>query len=139
MSALALGLEELREFLSEVFPQIEGEFLIEDIGPMRALARLPVADKHLRPGGTVSGPSMMALVDLVFYAAVLAQVGREPLTVTSNLNINFLRKPPLADLYAEARILKLGRRLVTGDAIVFGRADGPERPLAHASLTYARA
>lgn len=133
--APVLNEAELTAFLDEVFPQIRGEAAIEAVGPMRARMRLAVAERHLRPGGTVSGPTMFMLADVAFYVAVLAMIGREPLTVTTNLSINFLRKPTLADLVAEARILKLGRSLAVGDATLF--SDGDDRPVAHASVTYA--
>jgi len=126
---------ELAAFLDEVFPQIRGEAEIEAVGPMTARMRLTPAERHLRPGGTISGPTMFMLADVAFYVAVLAMIGREPLTVTTNLSINFLRKPALADLVAEARILKLGRSLAVGDATLV--SDGVEAPVAHASVTYA--
>jgi uncharacterized protein (TIGR00369 family) len=131
-----LTAEELAAFLREVFPQIRGEMAVEAVGPMTARLRLPVADRHLRPGGTVSGPAMFMLADCAFYAATLAMIGREALTVTTSLTINFLSKPPAADLVAEARILKLGRTLSVGEVTIRsdGRADGP---VAHAAVTYA--
>lgn len=127
---------ELTEFLDEVFPQVRGVFVVEAVGRMTARMRMPVAERNLRPGGTVSGPSMFALADCAFYAATLAMIGREALTVTTSLTINFLSKPPVADLVCEARILKLGRVLSVGDATIWSdaRADGP---VAHASVTYA--
>lgn len=131
-----LTAEELAGFLDEVFPQIRGEASIEAVGPMTARMRLHVAERHLRPGGTISGPTMFMLADVAFYVAVLAMIGREPLTVTTNLSINFLRKPPLADLIGEARILKLGRSLAVGDATLVSATD-ESRPVAHASVTYA--
>jgi uncharacterized protein (TIGR00369 family) len=130
-----LTVEELTEFLDEVFPQIRGEAVIEAVGPMTARMRVCIAERHLRPGGTISGPTMFMLADVAFYVAVLAMIGREPLTVTTNLSINFLRKPPLADLVGEARILKLGRSLAVGDATLLSVED--PRPVAHASVTYA--
>ncbi|MEM1343300.1 MAG: PaaI family thioesterase [Pseudomonadota bacterium] len=132
-----LSAEELNAFLVEIFPQIEGETVIEAVGAHTARMRLHVAERHLRPGGTISGPAMFMLADLAFYVAVLAMIGREPLTVTTNLNINFLRKPPLADLLAEARILKLGRTLAVGDVTLVSEGDAEARPVAHASCTYA--
>lgn len=126
---------ELTAFLDEVFPQVRGQMVIEQVGPLSARLRMPINDSHLRPGGTVSGPSMFTLADCAFYVAVLAMIGREALTVTTNLNINFLRKPGPADLIAEARILKLGRLLATGDVTLF--SDGSDKPVAHASTTYA--
>lgn len=135
MAEVKLGVAELTAFLEEVFPQTAGMTVIEEIAPMQARLRMPVRDEHLRPGGTVSGPTMFLLADLAFYAAVLAMIGREPLTVTTNLNINFLRKPATTDLIGEARILKLGRRLATGDITL--TSDGDLRPVAHATATYA--
>lgn len=127
---------EIAEFLDEVFPQVRGQFVVEEVAPMRAKMRLLIAEQHLRPGGTVSGPAMFALADCAFYAATLAMIGREALTVTTSLTINFLSKPPQADLICEARILKLGKVLSVGEAVVWseGREDGP---VAHASVTYA--
>ena len=130
-----LTAEELTAFLEEVFPQIRGEASIEEVAPMRARMRLHVSERHLRPGGTISGPAMFMLADVAFYVAVLAMIGREPLTVTPNLSINFLRKPAPRDLIGEARILKLGRSLAVGDAIL--TSEGDERAVAHASVTYA--
>lgn len=130
-----LTAEDLTAFLIEVFPQIEGETSIESVGPMTATMRLHVAERHLRPGGTISGPSMFMLADVAFYVAVLAMIGREPLTVTTGLSINFLRKPALADLIGSARILKLGRTLAVGDATLY--SEGDTRPVAHATVTYA--
>jgi uncharacterized protein (TIGR00369 family) len=127
---------ELAEFLDAVFPQVRGELVVEAVGPMTARLRMPVAERHLRPGGTVSGPAMFTLADCAFYAATLAMIGREALTVTTSLTINFLAKPPAADLIGEARILRLGRLLSVGECVIFseGRADGP---VAHAAVTYA--
>ena len=127
---------ELTEFLDEVFPQVRGQMLIEAVGPMTARLRMPVTEANLRPGGTVSGPAMFTLADCGFYVATLAMIGREALTVTTSLTINFLSKPPAADLTCEARILKLGRLLSVGACTLWseGRTDGP---VAHASVTYA--
>ncbi len=134
-AAPVLDAGELAAFLDEVFPQIRGEASIEHVGAMEARMRLHVEDRHLRPGGTISGPSMFMLADVTFYVAVLAMIGREPLTVTTTLTINFLRKPPLADLTGAARILKLGRTLATGDVLLTSVAD--PRPVAHATCSYA--
>lgn len=127
---------EVQAFIEEVFPQQKGAMLVTDIGPMSASARMKIGYEHLRPGGTVSGPSMFTVADCAFYMAVLGMIGREALTVTSNLNINFLRKPAAeTDLICTARILKLGRRLASGDALVY--SDGQDQPVAHAAVTYA--
>ena len=126
---------DLAAFVDEVFPQQAGRFRVLELAPMRAVIACRVGEADLRPGGTVSGPTMFAAADCAFYYAVLAMIGREALTVTTNLDINFLRKPPVADLRAEARILKLGKLLATGDVLVFSE-DLPD-PVAHATVTYA--
>ncbi|MEM9782843.1 MAG: PaaI family thioesterase [Pseudomonadota bacterium] len=133
--APVLDAASLSAFIDEVFPQIRGEMSVVSVDAMMAVMRLHVADKHLRPGGTVSGPSMFALADCAFYAAVLAMIGREALTVTTSLTINFMRKPEARDLWGEARILKLGRTLAVGDAVL--TQPGIDGPVAHASVTYA--
>jgi uncharacterized protein (TIGR00369 family) len=98
--------------------------------------RLAVAERHLRPGGTVSGPAMFGLVDVAMYLAILAQIGPKALTVTTNCTIDFMRKPAAGrDLRAVARVLKLGRVLAVGDVLVF--SDGVAEPVARAGLTYA--
>ncbi|MEM6971772.1 MAG: PaaI family thioesterase [Pseudomonadota bacterium] len=125
----------LSAFLDEVFPQIRGEMSVVSVAPMAAVMRLHVGERHLRPGGTVSGPSMFALADCAFYAAVLGMIGREALTVTTSLTINFMRKPEPADLWGEARILKLGRSLAVGDVLL--TQPGMAGPVAQASVTYA--
>ncbi|MDT8329309.1 MAG: PaaI family thioesterase, partial [Roseovarius sp.] len=98
--------------------------------------RLVVADKHLRPGGTVSGPSIFALADVAVYLATLAMIGPKAMAVTTNCSIDFMRKPAAgADLVAECRLLKLGKLLSVGDVLIY--SEGLEAPVARASLTYA--
>ena len=126
---------EVTAYLAEIFPQAAPQFAVERIAPMFARLRMTVGPEHLRPGGTVSGPSMFLLADCAFYVATLAMIGRKALTVTTSMTINFMRKPALADLTCEARILKLGRALSVGDATVF--SEGVEGPVAHATVTYA--
>jgi uncharacterized protein (TIGR00369 family) len=126
---------EIVDFLDEVFPQSRGMFVIEEVAPMRARVRMPIDERHLRPGDTVSGPSMFWLADCAFYVAVLASIGREAQAVTTNMTINFLRRPTLNDLVGEARILKLGRRLAVGDVTLWSL--GGVQPVAHAIATYA--
>ena len=132
---LQMTIEELDAFIAEVFPQVEGDFVVEDLGEMRIRVRLVTAEKHLRPGGTVSGPSMFALADVAVYMAVLAMIGPQALAVTTNCSIDFMRKPEAGkDLIAECRLLKLGRVLAVGEVLMF--SDGGEAPVARASLTY---
>jgi len=130
-----LTVGEIVDFLDEVFPQARGLFVIEEVGPLRARVRMPIDEQHLRPGGTVSGPAMFWLADCAFYVAVLASIGREAQAVTSNMNINFMRRPAHCDLIGDARILKLGRRLAVGDVTLW--SEGMEQPVAHATTTYA--
>jgi len=138
MTDLALDAAALEAFLTREFPQVRDQIGIEEITPMRARMRLKVDDRHLRPGGTVSGPSIMLLADVTFYVAILAVIGPQALTVTTNMSLNFLRKPAKADLLCEARILKLGRRLVTGDCLLYTVGGSPDEPVAQATVTYAR-
>ena len=133
--APALTTEEVRSFLAEVFPQMGSRSVLEETGPMTSRVRIVVGERQLRPGGTVSGPTLFAAADFAFYAAVLAMIGREALTVTTNLSIDFMRAPKSRDVIAEARILKLGRRLAFGDVLLF--SDGEPDPVARASVTYA--
>jgi len=127
---------EIAEFFDEVFPQARGLFVIEEVGALHARVRMPIDRSHLRPGDTVAGPAMFWLADCAFYVALLASIGREGKeSVTTNMNVNFLRRPALRDLVGEARILKLGRRLAVGDVTVCSLGDS--RPVAHATATYA--
>ena len=135
MRAPVLTMEELQSFVDDVFPQQKEIFRITEISPMRATVAMRITEAELRPGGTVSGPAMFTAADCAFYYALLAMIGREALTVTTNLNINFLRKPAPADLRAEARILKLGKLLATGEVTVYSAAI--DEPVAHATTTYA--
>lgn len=129
-----MKLEELRAFLRQEFPQVAEEFRVEEAGEELAL-RLIVAERHLRPGGTVSGPAMFGLADVAFYLALLQRIGPVALAVTTNCSIDFLRKPAAGrDLVARARMLKLGRVLAVGDVLIW--SEGMDQPVAHASLTY---
>src|SRR5665213_491312 len=101
---LALDVEAVAAYLAAEFPQIGigRNFSVEAVGPMSARLRLHYRADHLRPGGTISGPTIFALADVALYVAILAQIGEVKLAVTTNLNINFLRKPGPADLVGEA-------------------------------------
>jgi uncharacterized protein (TIGR00369 family) len=127
--------EEVTDFLERVFPGALDRFLIEEIGDGTARIRMLYQDWMLRPGGTVSGPQLMSLADVTMWVALLGDIGLEPLSVTSNLNIDFLRKPMPGDVVAEAQLLKVGRKLAVGRVTMF--SDGEPRPVAHATVTYA--
>ncbi|MCU9837554.1 PaaI family thioesterase [Ruegeria sp. WL0004] len=133
--ALALNKEELSQYLVEVFPQVRDDFAIEALTEDSVIMRLLTAERHLRPGGTISGPSMFALADVSVYAMVLARVGRQALAVTTNCSMDFIRKPDGdAQMIAECRLLKLGRTLAVGDVLMFSEGSG--KPVARATLTY---
>lgn len=129
------SLAELAAFLRAEFPQTRCtlEELDEDGSVVVAH---PVGQAELRPGGTVSGPVMMALADVALYVAILARIGIVPLAVTTNLSINFLRKPR-ADrrVVARCRLLKLGKTLAVGEVYIY--SEGEDEPVAHATGTYA--
>ena len=135
MTEQQLSAEEIAEFLNEVFPGAMENFKIEEVAPMRARIRMPFQTRQLRPGGTISGPSLMALADTGLWVALLAMIGRVPLSVTSHLDIDFLRKPAPADVIAHTTLLKLGKRLAVGDVLMY--SDGEQMPCARASVTYA--
>jgi uncharacterized protein (TIGR00369 family) len=125
----------LEAFLTEAFPQVAEDFRVEDVGENRITMRLLVQDRHLRPGGTVSGPTMFALADVAVYLSILAMLGPVGLAVTTNCSIDFMRKPAAGtDILCEARLHKLGRVLAVGDALLF--SEGNSSPVARASLTY---
>lgn len=125
----------LTEFLKSEFQQVADMFAIEDVRPRAVTVRLLHDERHLRPGGTVSGPAMFALADVSVYLAILSMIGPKALSVTTNCSIDFMRKPAAnVDLICQARILKLGRILAVGDCLLF--SDGLEDPVARASLTY---
>lgn len=127
---------DLAAFLREAFPQVADEVAVDSVDERRTWSRLVVSDKHLRPGGTVSGPSLFMLADATMYLALLARIGRVPLAVTTNASIDFMRKPAAGrDVLAEAEVLKLGRNLAVGQVML--RSDGSPDLVARANLTYA--
>jgi uncharacterized protein (TIGR00369 family) len=133
--ALKMGKSELQTFLQKVFPQVAEEYVVEEVTPNAITMRLLVGERHLRPGGTVSGPSMFGLADVAAYFATLAMIGPEALAVTTNCSIDFMRKPAAGvDLIARAQLLKLGRQLSVTDVLIY--SDGTDAPVARATLTY---
>lgn len=132
----ALDETALGQFLGAEFPQVAADFAIDRLTPEGIVVRLLVAERHLRPGGTVSGPSMFALADVAIYLALLSRIGPVALAVTTSSSMDFLRKPePGRDLVAEARLLKIGRSLAVGDVLI--RSDAAAGPVARATMTYA--
>lgn len=137
MAAPKLTRKELIDLLRTEFPEAShavGEYEIEEVWYGGARVRRRHHERSLRPGGTVSGPVMMALADFTMYVAVLTAIGWVPLAVTTNLSINFLKKPGARDLLAEARLLKLGKRLAVGEVGL--HSDGEDDLVAHVTSTY---
>lgn len=133
----ALNRDEMAVYLDEVFPEIHhgGRTMeVEAVEYGACRVRMAYHPRHVRPGGTLSGPSMMTLADFALYVAVLSIVGKIELAVTTNLSINFLQKPEKADLIAECRLLKAGKRLCVGEVSIF--SDGGDEPVAHVTGTY---
>ncbi|HBS51127.1 MAG TPA: thioesterase [Rhodobacteraceae bacterium] len=132
---LALTAQEVMDYMAAEFPQVKDDFAIDALSEDAITLRLLVAERHLRPGGTVSGPSMFALADCAVYAMVLARVGRKALAVTISCSMDFMRKPAAGvDVISKCRLLKLGRALAVGDMLLY--SEGDERPVARASMTY---
>ncbi|MEX1034869.1 MAG: PaaI family thioesterase [Sneathiella sp.] len=128
--------EMLEAFNREQFPQVDHLGLkVEHVDDNSITVSMTTAERHLRPGGTVSGPTMMELADAAMYLLLLAQIGPVALAVTTNLNINFLRKPAPGKLVGKGRLLKLGKTLATGEFSLF--AGAADDPVAHVTMTYA--
>ena len=133
----AMSVEQLERFLAAEFPQVfhaASGLSIEEVWHGGGRVRQAYQAQFIRPGGTISGPTMMALADFAMYVGVLASIGPVPLAVTINLSINFLRKPTARDLIAECRLLKLGQRLAMGEVTI--RSEGMDEPVAHVTSTY---
>jgi uncharacterized protein (TIGR00369 family) len=138
MSHAVMTIPQLEAFLARDFPQVftaDSQFRIVSVGHRECVMRCRFDERQLRPGGTISGPTMMTLADVGLYVAILASVGPVGMAVTTNLNINFLRKPPPRDLLAETRLMRLGRRLAVGEVAIY--SDGDEEMVAHVTGTYA--
>ena len=134
----SLSLTDIDAFLRRDFPQIyiHGEiFSVLEIGHGTCQMRMAYHESQLRPGGTISGPAMMALADVALYVALLGAIGEVPLAVTTNFSINFLKKPAPRALIAECRYLKIGKTLAVGESTLL--SEGDEAPVAHVTATYA--
>jgi uncharacterized protein (TIGR00369 family) len=132
-----LSAAEVTAMLQREFPQMASSgngTVIEEVWHGGCRVRRKFNEKSLRPGGTISGPTMMGLTDFSMYVAILASIGPVALAVTTNLNINFLRKPAQKDLIAHVRLIKLGKRLAVGDVEIY--SDGEDDMVAHATATY---
>jgi len=137
MTVMKMSVADIREFLREEFPQVFSgdDIAIENADGETCMLRQRYSEAMLRPGGMVSGPTLMALADYAMYAVLLSAIGPVGLAVTTNLNINFLRKgAPGQDIFAAAKILKLGKRLAVGEVSLLS-GTSPE-PIAHVTATY---
>lgn len=133
----AMTAEEITILLDDIFPQLnQGRrcYFIDWVKNREAVLRLKADERHLRPGGTVSGPTMMGLADFAAYVVILAELGPVALAVTTSLNINFLMKPEPGDMLAHVRTLKMGKRLVVVEVDMW--SEGQEDLVAHATATY---
>jgi uncharacterized protein (TIGR00369 family) len=137
MAPPKLTADKLQRLLAAEFPQMfgaEGALSIEHAEQGGCRVRQAFRAETLRPGGTISGVAVMGLADVGMYIAVLAAIGWVPLAVTTNLSINFLRKPAARDLLGECRLLRLGKRLAVGEVTI--RSEDLNEPVAHATCTY---
>lgn len=131
---LAMSASEVEAYIEEVFPQVaDYEFRIENLEVGKISVSMKTSDAHLRPGGTISGPTMFTLADCASYLIVLAHIGKVALAVTTNLNINFISKPE-GDLIADTTLLKLGKRLAVCEISI--KTKEQEKLVAHATATY---
>lgn len=129
--------EEVNALIASVFPQLNDgsdAYKAVEIHPGGCTVRLDADKRHLRPGGTVSGPALFALADIGGYILVLSHAGPDALSVTTNLNINFMRKAEAGPIDAHCRILKMGKSLMVFDADIVAGSD--EHTIAHATGTY---
>lgn len=130
-----LTAQEVSAFLDEVFPQISfRQWEITQLSSGYCQIIYTIADTDIRPGGTVSGPTMFTLADVASYVVILGHLGKVALAVTTNLNINFLRRPPQAPIIADTKLLKLGKRLAVCEIAINSQLDG--ELVAHATSTY---
>ena len=135
MTPAIMDIPALTQFLADVFPQVCDDFVVDQVTQNGIVVRLKVSEQHLRPGGTVSGPAMFGLADVAVYLAVLSRIGPKALAVTTNASVDFMRKPASGvDLIAKCRLLKLGRVLAVGDALLY--SVGVADPVCRATMTY---
>jgi acyl-coenzyme A thioesterase PaaI-like protein len=124
---------EIIEFIASDFPQVKS--IVEEVGDRSATVRRKIGIEDLRPGGTISGPALMSVADFALYVALLGEIGIVPLAVTTNLNVNFLRKPlPDHDIIGVCKLIKVGRSLAVGEVTLY--SEGNPDAVAHAVGTY---
>jgi uncharacterized protein (TIGR00369 family) len=135
MSSLKMSAAEIMQLLAETFPQQAQNFIIDELTEDALIVRHKIDDRHLRPGNTISGPTMFSLADISLYILTMSRIGPVSLAVTINCSMDFMRKPEAeSDLIAKTRLLKLGKSLCVGDVLIF--SEGKNEPVARASMTY---
>jgi uncharacterized protein (TIGR00369 family) len=135
MSLLKMSASEIMSLLNKTFPQQAKFFEIDELTVESLIVRHKIDESHLRPGGTISGPTMFSLADISLYILTMSRIGPALLAVTTNCSMDFMRKPKAgSDLLAKTRLLKLGKNLCVGDVLIF--SEGLEKPVARASMTY---
>ena len=128
------SIHKMNKYLEKIFPQVKGKYRILNLQNSFTEVQLLALEENLRPGNTISGPTMFELADITFYIAVMSLTGSGTLAVTTNVSINFLRKPKLNNLIAVAKIKKSGRRLVVGDVEIL--SEDRSEIVAQAIFTY---
>ena len=132
---MSLNQQQITDLLQQHFPQIQDEISIDSMNDQEATVRLSVNNRHLRPGNTVSGPSMFLLADVAAYIAILAQVGARTHAVTTSAHMDFLRKPQAeTDIIATTKILKISKQLAVVDVYLYSEND--DNMVARAAMTY---
>jgi len=127
----------LTRFMAHELPQVAGSLTVGNPEATSHAVSLTTGDQHLRPGGTISGPTLFTLADVAFYLLILSRIGPEALTVTTNATINFMRKPAPGIIFGDARILKQGSSLIVGYVIIYNGDDADRlAPVAQAQMTY---
>ena len=135
MSLLKMSANEIMSLLNKTFPQQAKFFEIDELTVESLIVRHKIDESHLRPGGTITGPTMFSLADISLYILTMSRIGPALLAVTTNCSMDFMRKPKAgSDLLAKTRLLKLGKNLCVGDVLIF--SEGLEKPVARASMTY---
>ena len=135
MSSLKMSAAEIMQLLAETLPQQAQNFIIDELTEDALTVRHKIDDRQLRPGNTISGPTMFSLADISLYILTISRIGPVSLAVTINCSMDFMRKPEAeSDLIAKTRLLKLGKSLCVGDVLIF--SEGKNEPVARASMTY---
>ena len=137
MSDLAMTAAELNDFLAAAFPDSPRAYVVEHVDADGIRMRLPYEAAQIRPGGTISGPTMMSLADAAAWLVTLSRIGPVALSVTSSLTISFLTKPEPVDLFARGSLLRLGRRQSVSEVRLWSAGGSEAQPVAHATVTYA--